>query len=156
MQHHTKVLTKFNLQQLSKIFNQNYSEFIQFNEIWIKNPHRKETRRRLRWILENPSCVYCDNVATFCKIECPRIKPIVNCFIDNCTTCFYKQKGFEYGMPFIQIYSQKHRLMTIDHIKPKSKGGARGVSNWQTCCVKCNVKKDSNENYSPIHFTNAA
>lgn len=32
-------------------------------------------------------------------------------------------------------------LMTKDHIIPKSKGGENNLSNYQTMCCKCNVKK---------------
>lgn len=31
--------------------------------------------------------------------------------------------------------------LSIDHIIPKSKGGAKGKSNWQVLCKKCNNKK---------------
>lgn len=38
-------------------------------------------------------------------------------------------------------------LMTKDHIKPKSKGGANHISNMQTMCTNCNGKKgDKYEN----------
>lgn len=32
-------------------------------------------------------------------------------------------------------------LMTKDHIIPKSKGGANHISNYQTMCTHCNLKK---------------
>lgn len=32
-------------------------------------------------------------------------------------------------------------LMTKDHIIPKSKGGKNTISNYQTMCVHCNMKK---------------
>lgn len=34
-------------------------------------------------------------------------------------------------------------LLTIDHIVPLAKGGRNHVSNYQTLCRKCNVKKGS-------------
>lgn len=32
-------------------------------------------------------------------------------------------------------------LLTVDHIKPLSKGGKNGLYNLQVCCVECNVNK---------------
>lgn len=32
-------------------------------------------------------------------------------------------------------------LLTVDHIKPLSKGGKNGLYNLQVCCVKCNSSK---------------
>jgi 5-methylcytosine-specific restriction endonuclease McrA len=31
--------------------------------------------------------------------------------------------------------------MTIDHIKPKAKGGTDADKNLATCCLRCNKKK---------------
>lgn len=36
-------------------------------------------------------------------------------------------------------------LMTKDHILPKSKGGGNHISNLQTMCSQCNVKKGNGE-----------
>jgi 5-methylcytosine-specific restriction endonuclease McrA len=35
--------------------------------------------------------------------------------------------------------------LTIDHIKPVSKGGGNEVSNLRTACRKCNVKRGCND-----------
>jgi hypothetical protein len=35
----------------------------------------------------------------------------------------------------------KEVLITKDHIIPKSKGGKNHLSNYQTMCINCNVKK---------------
>lgn len=39
------------------------------------------------------------------------------------------------------LYSEDNVLMTKDHILPRSMGGKDKVSNMQTMCVHCNVKK---------------
>ncbi len=39
------------------------------------------------------------------------------------------------------IFEGKARLMTKDHILPKSKGGANHLDNLQTMCDQCNHKK---------------
>lgn len=36
-------------------------------------------------------------------------------------------------------------LFTKDHIKPKSKGGADDILNYQTMCLRCNMTKANNE-----------
>jgi len=36
------------------------------------------------------------------------------------------------------------KLMTCDHIIPKSKGGGKGIANTQTMCYACNHKKGNN------------
>ena len=35
-------------------------------------------------------------------------------------------------------------LMTKDHIVPKSFGGKNHITNYQTMCVKCNLRKGNN------------
>ena len=32
-------------------------------------------------------------------------------------------------------------LMTLDHLKPRSKGGSNSVDNLRPCCNSCNVNK---------------
>ena len=42
------------------------------------------------------------------------------------------------------LYAQidgKFRLMTKDHIVPRSKGGRNSLDNYQTMCIKCNMAK---------------
>ncbi len=41
------------------------------------------------------------------------------------------------------IFEGKARLMTKDHIMPKSKGGANHLDNLQTMCDQCNNRKGS-------------
>jgi len=46
-----------------------------------------------------------------------------------------------YGNNHIDIYSKDFQLMTIDHIKPKSKGGTYHIDNLDPMCQKCNSAK---------------
>lgn len=45
------------------------------------------------------------------------------------------------GNQHIDLYSSEFTLMTIDHIKPKSKGGLDELSNLQPMCYPCNQAK---------------
>lgn len=45
------------------------------------------------------------------------------------------------GNTHIDIYSKDFQLMTIDHIKPKSKGGTYHIDNLDPMCQKCNSAK---------------
>ena len=48
----------------------------------------------------------------------------------------FKRDGNECG------YCGSKTNLTLDHIKPKSKGGEHTWDNLITCCKKCNEKKD--------------
>lgn len=39
------------------------------------------------------------------------------------------------------------RMMTIDHVIPKSKGGSNKINNLRPACYKCNTKKSNNMNW---------
>lgn len=41
----------------------------------------------------------------------------------------------------IDVYTKDFKLMTIDHIKPKSKGGTYALPNLDPMCTKCNFRK---------------
>jgi hypothetical protein len=41
----------------------------------------------------------------------------------------------------IDIYTKDFDLMTVDHIKPKSKGGTYDIENLDPMCAGCNTKK---------------
>lgn len=76
-------------------------------------------------------------------------------FLKKGTTCkycgiagrfFLKQKITERDKHFhINLYAinddGKYVLMTMDHIIPKSKGGADHIDNMQTMCIVCNNNK---------------
>ena len=47
------------------------------------------------------------------------------------------------GRKHVDLYTEEFELMTIDHIKPKSKGGSDALDNLQPMCRHCNhLKKD--------------
>ena len=46
-----------------------------------------------------------------------------------------------YHFNLYAVFEGKLRLMTKDHITPKSKGGRNHLSNLQTMCDQCNNKK---------------
>ena len=60
-------------------------------------------------------------------------------------TRVYKEKTDDVHNRFhLNLYAFNGReevLMTKDHIKPRSKGGANTLSNLQTMCCVCNVEK---------------
>lgn len=43
--------------------------------------------------------------------------------------------------PHLNLYSAEGILITKDHIVAKSKGGKNRLSNYQTMCAPCNLKK---------------
>lgn len=47
------------------------------------------------------------------------------------------------GHIHIDLYTDKFELMTIDHIKPKSKGGDDNLENLDPMCSCCNSKKSN-------------
>ena len=47
----------------------------------------------------------------------------------------YKRDGYEC------VYCGSHRDLTLDHVIPKSRGGANTWTNLVTSCQKCNLKK---------------
>jgi len=64
---------------------------------------------------------------------------------------FYKEKGHpSYRAFHLNLYAIDKQgneiLMTKDHRIPKSKGGPNDLSNYDTMCVKCNVKKGNKLN----------
>jgi hypothetical protein len=48
----------------------------------------------------------------------------------------YRRDGHKCG------YCESKSQLTLDHVMPKSKGGANSWENLVTCCRKCNCKKD--------------
>lgn len=91
---------------------------------------KEKSSRKLNWytlILEG-------------RLECPISKEVITELRYDINT-----KGKTYHFNF---YSDKGNLMTIDHIKPISKGGDLvGSHNVQPMTIKHNEKKGSNEEY---------
>ena len=63
-------------------------------------------------------------------------------------TCLSKQsakrrfkRSIKYGWGGLCGYCRCNRATTLDHIKPKSKGGDSLRSNLLPCCLKCNHSK---------------
>ena len=45
------------------------------------------------------------------------------------------------GQIHLDIYTEDFHLMTVDHIKPKSKGGTYNIENLDPMCSECNSEK---------------
>jgi hypothetical protein len=43
--------------------------------------------------------------------------------------------------PHLNLYTEDGVLMTMDHIRPRSKGGAHNLTNLQPMCEPCNAAK---------------
>lgn len=48
---------------------------------------------------------------------------------------------------WVKVVGQPHppRMMTIDHVVPRSKGGIEGRTNQVACCYQCNLAKGSEQ-----------
>jgi|TARA_B100002051_G_scaffold104334_1_gene99638 hypothetical protein len=53
------------------------------------------------------------------------------------------RKSIKYGWGGLCAYCRSNRATTLDHIKPKSKGGSSLRSNLIPCCQECNHSKGS-------------
>ena len=45
------------------------------------------------------------------------------------------------GAVHVDLYTKDFELMTIDHIKPKGKGGSNEIENLDPMCSTCNTRK---------------
>jgi hypothetical protein len=54
------------------------------------------------------------------------------------------------GNIHIDLYTKDFVLMTIDHIKPKSKGGSYDIENLNPMCTYCNSKKSDTWNEEDV------
>jgi len=90
----------------------------------------------------------------------PRVKLFkrlgLDCVSCGCVGTFFALEMDRCGNVSLDLYgidtNGVERLLTFDHITPKSKGGSNNPSNLQTMCERCNVKKG---NKIPVPLTNA-
>jgi len=66
----------------------------------------------------------------------------------NCVNCNRKGKYLitardRNGNIHVDLYTKTFNLMTVDHIKPKSKGGSYDIENLDPMCSHCNSKKSN-------------
>jgi len=88
------------------------------HEVWMNS-------QRYRVFKKSLTCKHCGIKGTFFALEAHRY-------------------GNSPGRFHFNLYAKTANgeiLMTKDHIIPKSKGGKNSLSNLQTMCCKCNVKK---------------
>ena len=80
----------------------------------------------------------------------------VRCGAKGLVFVLEKDRKFPEQKGHFNLYGQRpsgmYVLMTKDHIVPKSKGGPDRLSNYQTMCAICNVKKGGNfePGYVPV------
>ena len=66
----------------------------------------------------------------------------------NCVNCSREGKYLISGKDIngyihVDLYTKDFILMTIDHIKPKSKGGSYNIENLNPMCTHCNSRKSN-------------
>jgi len=67
----------------------------------------------------------------------------LQCVCEGCNrigTRLVKSRDLNGGI-HIDVFTDEWHMMTVDHIIPKSKGGANHISNYQPMCRKHNNKK---------------
>jgi hypothetical protein len=68
-----------------------------------------------------------------------------DCVSCGCVGAFFALEMDKSGGISIDLYgidtNGVERLMTIDHVIPKSKGGSSNIDNLQPMCERCNQKK---------------
>ena len=84
------------------------------------------TSKRYKTFTRQPSCVCCGRTIHTAKLQ-------------------YTGSQTQVSAHF-NFYSEDGKLMTKDHIKPKSKGGSDHMDNLQTMCTICNGKKGDTYN----------
>lgn len=85
------------------------------------------------------------------RMECFAVKGVrcVRCgIVGNAIVLEQWKDGSLHVDLYHEFSGQGRRLMTIDHIKPKSKGGANTLDNYQPMCYTCNQKKS--DTYEPV------
>jgi hypothetical protein len=71
----------------------------------------------------------------------------------RCVNCgrraaFFAKERYRDDPPYLYLYgftkSGRQLLFTVDHIKPKIRGGSNALYNIQTMCARCNGSKSDN------------
>lgn len=103
---------------------------------------------RLRLFKDNLKCVACSKEGNIFLLQITRSPSrditLANCLIEECTMCAYTPLKTRKETPHLNLWHLNKggmRLMTKDHIYPKSKGGSDHLDNLQTMCVNCNNAK---------------
>lgn len=71
-----------------------------------------------------------------------------------CTPLEKEEKMAKQGMGYLRCIGQigdKWYQLTVDHIKPRTKGGSDDKRNKQVLCMVCNQVKDSYQDVIPFH-----
>lgn len=81
------------------------------------------------------------------KIRVSKLMPeghgkCVRCGIEATRVITYTLAGEEHKQVYINIFAGS-RMMTADHILPRSLGGSDALSNLQLMCYKCNTRKNN-------------
>lgn len=113
--------------QANKLLNEGTGEFIEItvppNSYWDTPTTWRVRRHSARYTLfrSNRTCVQCGRTGTNMVL----------------TAVHHHGKWTAH----FNLHDDEGRLMTKDHIIPKSKGGPNSQSNYQTMCCKCNSRK---------------
>jgi 5-methylcytosine-specific restriction endonuclease McrA len=89
---------------------------------------RMTSQRYQLFSLKGIKCVKCGVVGKFFALEKMR-----------------SQDTKRYHFNLYGYVNGEERMLTKDHIVPKSKGGANSLSNYQVMCCKCNTEKGNKE-----------
>jgi 5-methylcytosine-specific restriction endonuclease McrA len=82
---------------------------------------------RLRtFALKGLKCAFCNRVGSFFAFEVP----------EKC----HEKTNWHLNLYSVNEHGEE-MMMTMDHIHPKSKGGANSLGNTQTACSRCNFLK---------------
>lgn len=108
------------LPNLKNATSRKNNEYLEINGVSVKI-----TSQRYKVFQNSLFCYKCGIKGEYFAIEKPNV--------DNCTHYHLNLYGKDKNGNEI--------LLTKDHVHPKSKGGKNHISNYRTCCEKCNKEK---------------
>lgn len=76
----------------------------------------------------------------------PKCNEIGHYLLLTLGTKSYEKEVFGYGL-HVDVFTKDLKLMTVDHILPKSKGGTYDLDNLRPMCSKCNEKLGNSQTY---------